>query len=288
MSWIKLDDQIFTHPKVVELSKDAKLLYLAGLCYCGAQLTDGMITKGATRVLLATIEANCEAIASLVDSGLWEANENGSFQVHDYLEHQSSRDEVMAVKGARAKAGQAGGVKSGETRRAKKEANEANGQAKSKQIQIQNTDTESEVDLTHTSSVQNEGANAPEIVDNFTPWAKACWDAYPARNGKKLHKAEFVRALKAAPIIHRDRITAAIDNYAASSQAIRGYAEDPHRFIRHWQDWEQPETTTQKGTRHDHHTYSDPDAIAAEIARLTADPDVPGDGAQPVPFRRRA
>jgi len=83
----------------------------------------------------------------------------------------------------------------------------------------------------------DEGADAPELVDNLTPWADACWAAYPARNGKKLHKAEFMRALKAAPISHRDRITTAIENYAASSQAIRGYAEDPHRFIRHWQDW---------------------------------------------------
>lgn len=137
-------------------------------------------------------------------------------------------------------------------------------------------------------TLADEGACAPEIVDNFTPWAKACWDAYPARNGKKLHKAEFVRALKAAPVSQQDRIMGAIVNYAASSQAVRGYAEDPHRFMRHWQDWEQPETTTQKGPRHDHHTYSDPDAIAAEIARLTADQDVPGNGAEPVPFRRRA
>lgn len=148
MSWIKLDDQIFTHPKVVDLSKDAKLLYLAGLCYCGAQLTDGLITNGATRILLATIEANCEAIASLVDAGLWETNEAGGYRVHDYLEHQSSRDEVLAVRDARARAGQAGGVKSGATRRAKKAANEAIAsplvEAKTKQKQIQNTDTELE------------------------------------------------------------------------------------------------------------------------------------------------
>lgn len=160
MSWIKLDDQIFTHPKLVDLSKDAKLLYLAGLCYCGAQLTDGLITKGATRVLLATIEANCEAIASLIDAELWEANDSGGFLVHDYLEHQSSRDEVLAVKGARAKAGQAGGVKSGEARRAKREANEANGQAKSKQIQSTDTDTESE---------SIERVTAPPITGDIAP-----------------------------------------------------------------------------------------------------------------------
>lgn len=144
MNWIKLDDQFFSHPKVVDLSKDAKLLYLAGLCYCGAQLTDGLITRGGVRIIGAMVEAGVDCTTTeLVAAGLWEVVDGG-WQVHDYLDYQSSREKAQAVRAVRAEAGSRGGKQSG-IARSKNEANgQANGQAKTKQIQIQRADTETE------------------------------------------------------------------------------------------------------------------------------------------------
>lgn len=85
-------------------------------------------------------------------------------------------------------------------------------------------------------------STGPPAVDNFAPFAERCWAAYPARHGKKLHKADFLRRLKALPSRDWDGVEAAIGHYAASSTAARGYAEDPHRFLTHWQDWATPES----------------------------------------------
>jgi hypothetical protein len=91
MSWIKLDDQFFTHPKIVDLSKDAKLLYLAALTYCGAHLTDGGLTRGALRVVAATVDVPPETAEVLLAAGLWSAAADG-VQINNYLQYQPSRE----------------------------------------------------------------------------------------------------------------------------------------------------------------------------------------------------
>ena len=53
MSWLKVDDGLFSNPKILEVSGPARLLYLAGLCHCAGGLTDGRISKKAGPVLLA-------------------------------------------------------------------------------------------------------------------------------------------------------------------------------------------------------------------------------------------
>ena len=40
MSWVKIDDQFFMHPKVIAAGRDARDLYLAALTYTAGQLTD--------------------------------------------------------------------------------------------------------------------------------------------------------------------------------------------------------------------------------------------------------
>jgi hypothetical protein len=111
MSWIKLDDQFFTHPKIVDLSKDAKLLYLAALTYCGAHLTDGGLTRGALRVVAATVDVPPETAEVLLAAGLWSAADDG-VQISNYLQYQPSRENALALKEARASAGRRGGYRS--------------------------------------------------------------------------------------------------------------------------------------------------------------------------------
>ena len=97
VSWTKLDDQFFTHPKVIDLPKDAKLLYLSALTYCAGQLTDGIVTAGALRVIAATVDVSRDDAATLVDAGLWEICENG-WQVHDYHEYNPAATKVKEHK----------------------------------------------------------------------------------------------------------------------------------------------------------------------------------------------
>lgn len=110
MAWVKVDDQFFRHPKVMSAGRDARDLYLVGLCYCAQGLTDGFIPSQALRVLAAEAEIDTgpASAAKLVDVGLWEPTEGG-YAIHDYHEYQPSKERVLATREARAEAGSRGG-----------------------------------------------------------------------------------------------------------------------------------------------------------------------------------
>lgn len=100
MTWVRLDDQFFAHRKVVDLSKDAKLLHLAAITHCAAQLTDGEITPGALRVISALVDVTGDVVAELVTAGLWEARPVACYAIHDYLAYQPSAAQVKAERQA--------------------------------------------------------------------------------------------------------------------------------------------------------------------------------------------
>jgi hypothetical protein len=110
MAWVKLDDQFFRHPKVLAAGRDARDLYMVGLCYCAQGLTDGFIPSQAVRVLAAEAEIDTgpASAARLVDVGLWEPIDGG-YAIHDYHEYQPSKERVLATREARAEAGSRGG-----------------------------------------------------------------------------------------------------------------------------------------------------------------------------------
>lgn len=141
MPWIKLDDRFFDNDKIVAAGKDARDLYLAGLCYCARSLTDGFIPE--ERVSRLAIEASIadgkEVVKRLctVIRGkqfpLWETVDGG-YQVHDYLEYNPTREEELERRAKRAEAGRLGGQRSGETRRSKRSEREARASAQAKQM----------------------------------------------------------------------------------------------------------------------------------------------------------
>ena len=90
MSWVKLDDSFPDHPKVVGLSASAKWAYIEGLCYCARYLTDGNLPLGKAREL-----GNKSVREELFGVGLWELDPQQGIMVHDYLEYNPSRAEVM-------------------------------------------------------------------------------------------------------------------------------------------------------------------------------------------------
>ena len=135
--WTKIDDQFYLNPKNANIDRDEQDLYMAGIVYCNGQLTDGFIPCGVLVMLCIwakiELDANPQAIAQAIASRLvehkyWEFADNG-YMVHDFLEWNPSKAEVLALKEARSAAGRRGGQIS-----AKIQANaQANAQAKSKQ-----------------------------------------------------------------------------------------------------------------------------------------------------------
>ena len=119
MTWSKLDDNIFDHPKMLKAGEDAANLYVRGLVYCNRYLTDGHIPAEA----LVTLSRKREAArysADLVRVGLWETHPDGGWTVHDFHDHNPTAAEVAekraAIAAKRSEAGKRGGKRSGETR----------------------------------------------------------------------------------------------------------------------------------------------------------------------------
>jgi hypothetical protein len=98
MTWIKIDDSFPDHPKIISLSDLAFRLHIHALCYCGKFLTDGFISYQWVNMRLRDDEAIEKPTDELEEMGLWIREEKG-WQIHDYLTHQTSKEQV-AVKRA--------------------------------------------------------------------------------------------------------------------------------------------------------------------------------------------
>ena len=96
MSWFKLDDQFFSHPKVLRAGPEATLLYVSGGCYAAKHLTDGLIPKCAVPTLT-TLSRPQKLAERLVHVRLWHELED-DFEMHDYLLYNPSRVEVESVR----------------------------------------------------------------------------------------------------------------------------------------------------------------------------------------------
>lgn len=101
MTHIQIEDDFFDHPKVLSVSKDAKLLSIAAICYAGRMLTDGFIPAGAVVVLAAKtgVLNPKSAVAELIAARLWEVAEGG-YRSHDYLDYNTSAEKVRAKRDA--------------------------------------------------------------------------------------------------------------------------------------------------------------------------------------------
>lgn len=91
MVWVKLDDSTPSRPEILALSPTDRWFWLAGLCYVGKHLTDGVIPTAAIHTF--GVPNPKTAAARLVAAKLWTAHANGFF-VPDYLDYNLSREVV--------------------------------------------------------------------------------------------------------------------------------------------------------------------------------------------------
>lgn len=108
MTWVKIDDRAMSHPKVLEVGREAFGVYVASLAYANSYESDGFLPEASLPTILA--DADRSAVTKLVRAGLWEEVEGG-FQIHNFhkyqplkadLEERRSRDsERKRAKSAR-------------------------------------------------------------------------------------------------------------------------------------------------------------------------------------------
>jgi hypothetical protein len=104
MPWARLEDNYFTHAKVINLSKDAKLLDLAGIAFSARELRDGKLSRLDMRTAAAQVDVDDAMAAAdeLVAAGRWVKDGDG-YAIHDYLKYNPSREEVLKERDASAK-----------------------------------------------------------------------------------------------------------------------------------------------------------------------------------------
>jgi len=97
MTWAKLDDGFVDNLKVQPVGWAARGVWATGLAWCSRKLSDGRISAKAAAIL----EFPQDAIDELVAAGLWHAADDGNgWVVHDYLEYNPSKAEVVATRDA--------------------------------------------------------------------------------------------------------------------------------------------------------------------------------------------
>lgn len=107
--WIKIDDAMPEHPKIAALAPSVAWTFFCSIAYSSRNLTDGFVPE---QIAIRLGGDHGEAIAdALIEHGLWDEVEGG-FQIHDYLDYQRSRADVLALKEARIAAGRLGGKRS--------------------------------------------------------------------------------------------------------------------------------------------------------------------------------
>jgi hypothetical protein len=113
VSWVRLDDTLHSHPKVLDAGLEALGLWALALSHCGAYLTDGHVRRAAAMRLAGAPDVLERLASTLVRVGLWEVHPSGDgWQVHDFLAYNPSRAEVQSQRSdlseKRAEAGRKG------------------------------------------------------------------------------------------------------------------------------------------------------------------------------------
>lgn len=85
MTWVRLDDALPRHPKIVALPVATRWAFIEALCYCGSYLTDGYLPAGVI---------NQRDAQSLLAAGLLDPRAEGGFLVHDFLVYNPTRSDV--------------------------------------------------------------------------------------------------------------------------------------------------------------------------------------------------
>ena len=104
MTWFKVDDSFYDHPKVFDAPDCALSLWTRAGSWAARNLTDGFVPSGMPARLCDDPE---RAIRELINRGLWTRTKGG-YQFHDWSDYQPMRSEAMAERVAKASGGTLG------------------------------------------------------------------------------------------------------------------------------------------------------------------------------------
>jgi ElaB/YqjD/DUF883 family membrane-anchored ribosome-binding protein len=121
VTWGRQDDSFYDHIKVRRMPKDIRNaacgLYWRAVSLCNRHLTDGWLTDEDIEL----VDGKVEEVEALVATHLFDRRARG-LRIHDFLDFNKSRAQVLSERETKAQAGRLGGIASGKRRRSKREA----------------------------------------------------------------------------------------------------------------------------------------------------------------------
>jgi hypothetical protein len=93
MTWFKVDDSFYDHPKVFDAPDCAVALWTRAGTWSARNLTDGFVPSGMPARLCDDPD---RAVRELVRRGLWSRTKDG-FRFHDWSHYQPTREEATAA-----------------------------------------------------------------------------------------------------------------------------------------------------------------------------------------------
>ena len=237
MSWVRLDDRILTHPKVLQVRPAERLMYVWSLCWASSHRTDGRITvQGARHIgTQSGIKSWRKSAANLVRAGLWieVPGEDAGWAIHDYAEYQPTGDQAERLRQVRAEAGRKGGIESGKRRRqAEAIASEQTNPVPSRPVPSESSSSSTSSSFAHEAPVENDEGNervarevAAELgrrdatraqgVKAFARYAQAC-----ATSRWHTHRDEILALVAERPEL-TIRALADLVEHPANAQRLR-------------------------------------------------------------------
>jgi hypothetical protein len=116
VAWVRLDDAMPHHPKVMAAGPQGFALDVAGICYSNKHATDGFIPDYALPAVCPSLSSSRKWAGRLVEVGRW-VRVDGGWQIHDIGDFQPSAVDQKDLSKKRAEAGRRGGLRSGSSRR---------------------------------------------------------------------------------------------------------------------------------------------------------------------------
>lgn len=246
MAWVKLDDSMPTHPKVMASGVDGYALDVAGISYCNRYSTDGFIASHVIGAVLPMLRNPQKVAAKLVEVGRWSQVEGG-WLIHDYHDYQPTAEHQREVSQKRAEAGRIGGSKPkpkqnayrGEAER-KQNASDFSNPVPSRPVPSNTVETSREIDISDTG-VSLEPATRPR-----NPWYDACVVAFdmPERGN---HEGVFGRI--AAVCKTQSHPPEEILKRVALHMATFDWAPTPASVLKRWDELGSSTVTATKEQR---------------------------------------
>jgi hypothetical protein len=224
MTWFKVDDSFYDHPKVFDAPDCAVALWVRAGAWSARNLTEGFVPSGMPARLC---DDHDTAVKELVRRRLWSRS-SGGYRFHDWSTFQPSKESVQGLRAKRAAAGKLGGQAKAANQNAGKPLASASPDAK------QNAAPTRPV---LKNEVQNHSSSPPATTATDDPRFDEFWTAYPRKVGKPAARKAWRAALKRGT------------DPGTVVTAAQAYRDDPNR---------KPEFTKHPGPWLNDERYNDP------------------------------